>query len=386
MVQEFCYEREDQQIELRELHAYQADPQSIKGIVDTNITSHLRQLTSDMEEMVSTCRFMPLASNMMFTMLKRLIEDSVQSHKKLSARIDAALQHQQTQMLKLIDGVNDHNAEQVKQKEHLNHVEVLFAKLDKHLSELMTIVKVCTAVGTNVDDVSSKITQVLEHAESATLYLNKCIDTMDETIQDTFLNFKVDGITTKMALLEDSLTTRITEVDEALKHIATNILQPSGTISGAITMQGIAPDTTRDDLKPAASGGMELTDDVSLPWSRFPPFKLYRSSSSFLSGNWYPHPQKTWFPPNSCTQQKSVDAAYDTDRECHEYNTHQNFGHPHSLPYRHTSGLHNVSTDGPHGDWWSKTDHHMDWAMDDDNRTYASIRGPIKSPSYVEHS
>jgi hypothetical protein len=107
-------------------------------------------------------------------------------------------------MLRLIDGGNDCNAEQVKHKECLNHVEVLFDKQDKYLPKLMTIVKVCLAVDTNVDDVSSKITQDMEQAESAMLSLNKRIDTIDETIQDVFLDFKVDGITTKMALLEDS--------------------------------------------------------------------------------------------------------------------------------------------------------------------------------------
>jgi hypothetical protein len=284
----------------------------------------------------------------------------------------------------LIDRVNDCNAEQVKHKEHLDHVKVLFAKLDKHLPELTTIVEVCRAVGMNVDDVSSKITQVLEHAESATLSLNKRIDIMDETLRDTFLNFKVDGITTKLDVLEESLTTWITEVDEALKHIATNILLPSGKISGMSMMQGMAQDTTGDDLKPAASGGMEVTNDASLPRAHFPGFNLYRSGLLFPSRNWHPHPQETCFPPSSCTQLESADAEYDTDRECPEYNTHQNFGHLHSSPYRRTPGLCNVFTDDPHGDWWSQTGHHFDRAMDDDNRTYASMGGPIKSPSNVE--
>jgi hypothetical protein len=207
---------------------------------------------------------------------------------------------------------------------------------------------------------------------------------MDETIQDTFLNFKVDGNTTKLVLLEDSLTTRIMEVDEALKHIATNILQPSDMLSGVTMTQGTAPNTTEDDLKPAALRGMEVTDDASLPQSCFPPFNVYWSGLSFPSGYWYPHPQETWFPPCSCTQQESVDVAYDMDRECHKYDTHQNFGHPHSLPYHRTSGLQNVSTDDPHGDRRSQTDHHVDRAMDDDDRTYVLMGGPIKSHSNVE--
>jgi hypothetical protein len=287
-------------------------------------------------------------------------------------------------MLKLIDGVNDCNAEQVKHKECLNYVEVLFDKLGKHLPDLTTVVEVCLALGTNVDDASSKITQVMEQAESATLSLNIPIDTIDETIQDTFLNVKVDGITTKMALLEDSLTTQITEMDEALKQIATKILQPSGKISGTTTTQGTEPNTTGNDHKPATSGGMEVTDEESLPRSGFSPFNSYRSGLSFPSGNRYPHPQETWFPPGSCTQQESVDAVYDTDRECQDSDTHQHFGHPHSLPYRRTSSLRNISTDDPHGERRSQTDHHVDQAINDDNGTYGLMGGPIKSPSNVE--
>jgi hypothetical protein len=116
MVQEFFPEREDQQMKLQELHADRVDSRSIERIVDTSITSRLWKITSNMEAMVSTCQFMSVALNRTFTVLNSKIEDSVQSHEKLSARIDAALQHQQTQMLELIDGVNDCNAEQVKQK------------------------------------------------------------------------------------------------------------------------------------------------------------------------------------------------------------------------------------------------------------------------------
>jgi hypothetical protein len=223
--------------------------------------------------------------------------------------------------------------------------------LIRHLPELTTVVEVCTAVGTIVDDVSLKVTQVLEQAESATLSLNKHIDTIDETIWDTFLNFKVDGITTKQALLEDSLTTQITEVDKALKHVATNILQPSGTISGTTTMQDSAPDATENDHKPATLGGMKVTDEASLTRSPFLPFNLYWSGSLCSFGNWYPHPQETWFLPGSCTQQESVDVAYDMDREGHEYDTHQHFGNPHSLPFCSTLGLCNIFTDDPHSEW-----------------------------------
>jgi hypothetical protein len=69
------------------------DPQSIKGIADTSITSRLWQFTSDMEAIISTCRFMSAASNTTFTVLNSKNEDSAWSHEKLSVRIDAALQH-----------------------------------------------------------------------------------------------------------------------------------------------------------------------------------------------------------------------------------------------------------------------------------------------------
>jgi hypothetical protein len=79
MVQEFWQEREDQQMELWELHADSVDPWSIIGILDTSITSRLWQITSNMEAMVSTCWVISAASNRMFTLLNSKIEDSVWS-------------------------------------------------------------------------------------------------------------------------------------------------------------------------------------------------------------------------------------------------------------------------------------------------------------------
>ncbi len=87
------------------------NPHSIKGIVDTSITSRLQQITSDMEAMISTCRFILVASNTTFIVLNSKHEDSVRSQEKLSEHIDAALQHQKNQMLKLIDRVLDYNVE-----------------------------------------------------------------------------------------------------------------------------------------------------------------------------------------------------------------------------------------------------------------------------------
>jgi hypothetical protein len=72
----------------------------------------------------------------------------------MNARIDDSLNSQQSQLMKLIDGIKVCNAQMVKHSERMDNMEILFAKVDRQLPDLARFVEVCTLIGTEVDVVS----------------------------------------------------------------------------------------------------------------------------------------------------------------------------------------------------------------------------------------
>jgi hypothetical protein len=165
----------------------------------------------------------------------------------MNAQIDDSLNTQQSQLMKLIDGMKVCDAQMVKHSERMDHMEILFAKVDRQLPCLARFVEVCTSVGREVDAVGSNLTKIREQAESATTVMNLHLDSMEETFKDSFRALNVDGTSAKLTSLEGTFTALFTEVENALENMASTTPTPLGMVPDENKMQEAIPNPSEDD-------------------------------------------------------------------------------------------------------------------------------------------
>ncbi len=132
--------------------------------------------------------------------------------------------------MKLIDGMKVCDAQMVKHSERMDHMEILFAKVDRQPPDLAQFDEVCTLVGTEVDAVGSNLTKIREQAQWATTVMNLRLDSMEETFKDFFWALNVNGISAKLTSLEGTLTALFTEVENALENMTSTTPIPLGIV------------------------------------------------------------------------------------------------------------------------------------------------------------
>ena len=74
--------------------------------------------------------------------------------------------------------------------------------------------------------VASTLANIRDHTATTAQTVSQRLDGMEETIRDTFLDLKVDVISTALASLERNIATRFTAVDMALAQMA--LIPPAG--------------------------------------------------------------------------------------------------------------------------------------------------------------
>jgi hypothetical protein len=152
----------------------------------------------------------------------------------------------------------------VKHSERMDHMEILFAKVDRQLPDLARFVEVCTLVGTEVNTVGSNLTKIREQAELATTVMNLHLDSMEETFKDSFRALNVDSINAKLTLLEGTLMALFTEVEDVLKNMASTTPTPSGMVPDENKTQEAVHNPSKDDQGITTSGSAAVEDDKRL--------------------------------------------------------------------------------------------------------------------------
>ena len=156
----------------------------------------------------------------------------------------------------------------------------------------------CLSVGTSVDAIGSTLDVICEQAGSATQPINRHLDSMEETIKDTFLDFKVDIISAKLSSLEGALTAHFTEVDKMLTQMISAQPLPTSVVPDSSTMQVAVPVTSGDVHGIPALWRQAVEVGMTHPGC-FPAATLflYQPSLSFPASSWYPHQRGDRFPP-----------------------------------------------------------------------------------------
>ena len=115
---------------------------------------------------------------------------------------------------------------------------------------------------------------------------------MEETIWDTFLDLKVDVISTTLALLERNIATRFAAVDMALTQMASSMHAGVGPdrppLRDTPPMQAAVLDPLGLDTAIPGSAGL-TSDDGAPPPGRFQATTTFRPGLAFPVGNRFSH-------------------------------------------------------------------------------------------------
>jgi hypothetical protein len=252
--------------------------------------------------------------------------------------------------VKLIDGIKVRNAQMVRHSEQMDHMEILFAKVDRQLPDLVRFVEVYTSVGTEVDAVGSNLTKIREQAESAMMVMNLCLDSMEETFKDSFRALNVDGIIAKLTSLEGTLTALFTEVENSLKNMASTTPTPSGIVLHEKKNQEAVPNPSENDQGITTLGSAAVEDDK--PPNRFPTVTSfsYRPGLLLPAGNCYPHLRDNRIPPAYDAHRAHTDENYPADGNRQAYDSRGHVYQSQRSTYGRTSGLQHAAADAHNGD------------------------------------
>ena len=211
-------EREDLHEDMQLLHADQVDPQSIDGIVEESIASRPRSINSDVAGVVSMLALIRVAQQSSAATIAKLTA----AQKSQFDKLNDALTNQHSLLMKMVAGNTARDAQLAQHGKWMARVEILFNKLDQHLPTLARCVEACSEFGPTAEAVASTLANIRDHMVTTTQTVSQRLDGMEETIQDTFLDLKVDVIPTTLASLERTIATRFTVVDTALAQMASS--------------------------------------------------------------------------------------------------------------------------------------------------------------------
>ena len=238
---------------------------------------------------------------------------------------------------------------------------------------------------------------------------------MEETIRYTFLDLKVDIISTTLALLGCNIATCFTVVDTALAQMASSphaSVGPDGPpLRETPPTQAAVPDPSRMDTAIPGLARPTSADKAPHPGC-FQAETTFQPGSAFPASNQFSH-MKDGGPPHADSNHRQQmaddsddagvwtawrpDSAIPANRfqhyrdmgVPHEQAHHQPqgddedgtapypVGHSQRSAYSCSLGLLDTSTEAHRGHCWSLNDQEVD----NDKVSYASMGGPIKSPS-----
>ena len=201
-IHDFWMEREDLHEDMRLLHADRVNSWSIEGMVEDSIALRLRAINANMLGVVST-----LAS----------IRDVQQSLAARFAELNASRRtSQHSTLVKMAESNQMGDAQLAKHSKRIDKMEILFEQLDTQLPNMARCVKVCSEVGSSLTAIASTLTTIWDQKLTTAHTVTPRLDDMEETIQDTFVDLKVDVIKATLTSMEHTIPSRFTAVDVAL--------------------------------------------------------------------------------------------------------------------------------------------------------------------------
>ncbi len=97
-----------------------------------------------------------------------------------------------------------HDAQLAKHSKRINRMEILFNRLDHQLPNLVRCVEVCSEVGSSTMAIASTLTTIQDQTATTAQMVTQHLDDMEETIWDTFVDLKVDVLTSTLTSLEST--------------------------------------------------------------------------------------------------------------------------------------------------------------------------------------
>ena len=180
-------------------------------------------------------------------------------------------------------------------------VEILFDKLDQQLPTLVRCVEVCSEFGPTAEAAASTHANIRDQTATTTQTVSQRLDGMEETIRDTFLDLKVDVISTTLALLERNIATHFTAVDAALMQMASSPhagVGPDGPpLRETPPTQAAVPDPSRMDTAIPGLARPTSADKAPHPGC-FQAETTFQPGSAFPASNQFSH-MKDGGPPHA---------------------------------------------------------------------------------------
>ena len=285
-------------------------------------------------------------------------------------------------------------------------------------------------VGSNATAIASTIANIRDQTANTMQTVTQRLDDMEETIQDTFVDLKVDVLTLTLALLERNITTRFTAVDTALAQMASSThtaVESNGPLQqDKPKAQAAVPASTGADTALPGSASLASKDDAP-PANHFQVTTTFCPGATFPAGNrvshirddghsqvshmrddGHPHEDFTCRPwraqdrddagvqttlqPGSALPE--THSSHFRDRRIPHAQTHRQpwgdnedgstpYPNSHSLQpaYNRSTGCREMRTDMHRGHRWLFDDREDEY----DEGGYTLMGGAIKSPSNVEH-
>lgn len=398
-IQNFRVEREELHDDMRLLHADRVDPRSVEGIVEDSIASRLQAIIDDMLGVVNT-----LAS------IRDVQKSSAAQYAAFNAtrrtqldELHATISSQHSTLVKMAKSNQMRDAQLVKQSERMDRMEILFGRMDAQLPKMTRCVELCSEVGSSSSEIVSTLTTIRDQTVTTAQTVSQQLDGMEDTIRDTFVDLKVEVITATITSLENKMASRFTAVDVALAQLASPPLPATAT---SLTSATMLPDLPARPERPSLTTPADDADaDKASPPTRFQANPTFNPGSAFPPGNRVSHlnPRVDVGDNGSWRQRDRTDGEDHTrspSRHAHRDTASDNFrdgrpSHPsshrhlgdeddvdasHQPPSHRRDGRRDMRTDTHRDHHWSFDDR----AADDDDEGYATMGGPIKSPSNME--
>jgi hypothetical protein len=171
-------------------------------------------------------------------------------------------------------------------------MEILFDRLDLQLPNLARCVEVCSEVGSSTTKMASTLTTIRDQRTTTAPTVTQRLNKMEETIQDTCVDLKVDVLTSTLTSLERNIVTRFTAVDMALA----NMVPPTHTAGASdrpppqdhSTAPPAIPAPPDVDTEPPGSASPTSNEDAD-PSNRFQANTTFHPGSTFPTENRVSH-------------------------------------------------------------------------------------------------
>jgi hypothetical protein len=202
--------------------------------------------------------------------------------------LNTAINNQHLMLVKMVESNHMRDAQLAKHSKRIDRMEILLDPLDNQLPNLARCVEVCSEVGSSTTAISCTLTTLRDQATTTAQTVTQRLDDMDETIQDMFVDLKVDVLTATLTLMENTIASHFTAVDVALAQLASPLRwagAPDWPHSPAPPDFPTPPDVDTD--RPGSARSTRNND--APPPNCFQATTTFSPGSSFPAGNWVSH-------------------------------------------------------------------------------------------------